>query len=181
MDFIKTTLKDLIIIEPKLFGDDRGYFFESFNQKEFDDAIGEKVTFCQDNQSLSNTGVVRGLHFQTPPFSQGKLVRVSQGSVLDVVLDLRKESSTFGQHTSVLLSAENNRQLWVPAGFAHGFATLEDQTIFQYKCTNYYNPASEKSVLWSDEQLNIDWKVKNAIVSAKDQQGEKWKEFNSPF
>lgn len=181
MDFIKTSLNDVIIIEPKVFGDDRGYFFESFNQREFEEAIGRQVNFCQDNQSLSNTGVVRGLHFQTPPHAQGKLVRVSQGSVLDVVVDLRKNSSTFGQHLSVELSAENNRQLWVPEGFAHGFATLEDQTIFQYKCTEYYQPTSEKSVLWSDEHLNIDWKVKNAIVSAKDELGEKWKEFNSPF
>lgn len=181
MDFIKCKLNDLFLIEPKVFGDERGYFFESFNQLVFEEKIGRKVSFCQDNQSLSNTGVVRGLHFQAPPHSQGKLVRVSQGKVLDVVLDIRPNSSTFGQTESFELSAENKMQLWVPEGFAHGFATLEDQTIFQYKCTNYYEPSSEKSVLWSDKILNIDWKVQDAIVSAKDQEGIMWEEFNSPF
>ncbi len=181
MDFLKCRLNDLFILEPNVFGDERGYFFESFNQLEFEKAIGRKVSFCQDNQSLSNEGVVRGLHFQSPPHAQGKLVRVTQGSVLDVVVDIRPASSTFGQHESFLLSAENKRQLWVPEGFAHGFSTLEDQTIFQYKCTNYYHPSSEISVLWSDGDLNIDWKVQDAKISAKDQSGIPWKEFNSPF
>ncbi len=181
MDFIACELNDLFLIEPTVFRDHRGYFFESFNQKEFEEAIGRKVNFCQANQSLSNKGVVRGLHFQEPPHAQGKLVRVTQGSVLDVVLDIRKNSSTYGQYATYVLSAENKRQLWIPEGFAHGFATLEDQTIFQYKCTNYYQPSSEKTVFWSDDDLNIDWQVQDAIVSAKDQLGIAWKEFNSPF
>ncbi len=181
MDFLKCELEGLFIIEPKVFGDERGYFFESFNQQVFEEKVGAKVMFCQDNQSLSNKGVVRGLHFQAPPHAQGKLVRVTQGSVLDVVLDIRKNSPTFGQHFSILLSAENKRQLWIPEGFAHGFSTLEDQTIFQYKCTNYYHPPSEDSVLWNDEKLNIDWQVDKAIVSSKDELGKKWDAFISPF
>ena len=181
MDFINCDITGLKIIEPTVFGDDRGYFFESFNQSEFEKAIGRKVSFCQDNQSLSNTGVVRGLHFQNPPYAQGKLVRVTQGSVLDVALDIRKESPTYGQYHAILLSAENKKQFWVPEGFAHGFSTLEDNTIFQYKCTNYYHPSSENSVLWCDNQLNIDWLVKDAIISAKDQLGVKWEDFITPF
>ena len=181
MDFINCDIKGLKIIEPTVFGDVRGYFFESFNQSEFEKSIGKKVSFCQDNQSLSNTGVVRGLHFQNPPHAQGKLVRVMQGSVLDVALDIRKESPTFGQFHVILLSAENKKQFWIPEGFAHGFSTLEDNTIFQYKCTNYYHPSSENSVLWCDNQLNIDWLVKDAIISAKDQSGVKWEDFITPF
>ncbi|MDC1403164.1 dTDP-4-dehydrorhamnose 3,5-epimerase [Crocinitomicaceae bacterium] len=181
MDFINCDIKGLKIIEPTVFGDVRGYFFESFNQSEFEKSIGKKVSFCQDNQSLSNTGVVRGLHFQNPPHAQGKLVRVMQGSVLDVALDIRKESPTFGQFHVILLSAENKKQFWIPEGFAHGFSTLEDNTIFQYKCTNYYHPSSESSLLWCDNQLNIDWLVKDAIISAKDQSGVKWEDFITPF
>jgi dTDP-4-dehydrorhamnose 3,5-epimerase len=181
MDFINCDIKGLKIIEPTVFGDVRGYFFESFNQSEFEKSIGKKVSFCQDNQSLSNTGVVRGLHFQNPPHAQGKLVRVIQGSVLDVALDIRKESPTFGQFHVILLSAENKKQFWIPEGFAHGFSTLEDNTIFQYKCTNYYHPSSESSLLWCDNQLNIDWLVKDAIISAKDQSGVKWEDFITPF
>ncbi|MEJ6799300.1 MAG: dTDP-4-dehydrorhamnose 3,5-epimerase [Crocinitomicaceae bacterium] len=181
MDFINCDIKGLKIIEPTVFGDVRGYFFESFNQSEFEKSIGKKVSFCQDNQSLSNTGVVRGLHFQNPPHAQGKLVRVMQGSVLDVALDIRKESPTFGQFHVILLSAENKKQFWIPEGFAHGFSTLEDNTIFQYKCTNYYHPSSESSLLWCDNQLNIDWLVKDAIISAKDQSGVKWGDFITPF
>ena len=181
MDFINCDIKGLKIIEPTVFGDVRGYFFESFNQSEFEKSIGKKVSFCQDNQSLSNTGVVRGLHFQNPPHAQGKLVRVIQGSVLDVALDIRKESPTFGQFHVILLSAENKKHFWIPEGFAHGFSTLEDNTIFQYKCTNYYHPSSESSLLWCDNQLNIDWLVKDAIISAKDQSGVKWEDFITPF
>ena len=181
MDFINCDIKGLKIIEPTVFGDVRGYFFESFNQSEFEKSIGKKVSFCQDNQSLSNTGVVRGLHFQNPPHAQGKLVRVMQGSVLDVALDIRKESPTYGQFHVILLSAENKKQFWVPEGFAHGFSTLEDNTIFQYKCTNYYHPSSENSVLWCDTQLNIDWLVKDAIISSKDQLGVKWEDLITPF
>lgn len=181
MDFIKCDIEGLLLIQPKVFGDERGYFFESFNQKSLEEAAGRILSFCQDNQSLSNANVVRGLHFQSPPHAQGKLVRVTQGRVLDVVLDIRKNSPTFGQTYSVELSAENKLQLWIPEGFAHGFATLEDQTIFQYKCTNYYQPSAEKSVLWCDENLNIDWRVGQAIISAKDQLGEKWDAFKTPF
>ena len=181
MDFLKCGIEGLLIIEPKVYGDNRGYFFESFNQKLFEEAVGSSVTFCQDNQSLSSKGVVRGLHFQTPPHAQGKLVRVTQGSVLDIALDIRENSPNFGQHHAVLLSAENKLQFWVPEGFAHGFATLEDDTIFQYKCTNYYQPSAEKSVLWNDENLNIDWRVADAIISAKDEIGVKWDDFKTPF
>ncbi len=181
MDFLKCDIEGLLIIEPKVFGDNRGYFFESFNQKLFEEAVGSTVTFCQDNQSLSSRGVVRGLHFQIPPYAQGKLVRVTQGSVLDVALDIRENSPTYGQHHAVVLSAENKLQFWVPEGFAHGFATLEDNTIFQYKCTNYYHPSSEKSVLWNDENLNIDWRVAKAIISAKDELGIMWDDFKTPF
>lgn len=181
MDFIKCDIEGLLLIQPKVFGDERGYFFESFNQKSLEEAAGRTLSFCQDNQSLSNANVVRGLHFQSPPHAQGKLVRVTQGRVLDVVLDIRKNSPTLGQTYSVELSAENKLQLWIPEGFAHGFATLEDQTIFQYKCTNYYQPSAEKSVLWCDENLNIDWRVDQAIISAKDQLGEKWDAFKTPF
>jgi dTDP-4-dehydrorhamnose 3,5-epimerase len=181
MDFLKCEIEGLLIIQPKVFGDDRGYFFESFNQKLFEEHLGKSISFCQDNQSLSNKGVVRGLHFQSPPHAQGKLVRVTSGSVLDVVLDIRQDSPTYGKHKTMLLSAENKIQFWVPEGFAHGFATLEDNTIFQYKCTNYYHPSSEKSVLWNDKTLNIDWRVSRAIISAKDQLGEKWEEFKTPF
>jgi dTDP-4-dehydrorhamnose 3,5-epimerase len=181
MKFINCKIEGLSIIEPHVFGDERGYFFESFNQLEFNDAIGKPYHFVQDNQSLSNKNVVRGLHFQAPPFDQGKLVRVVQGSVLDVVVDIRKSSPTYGQHFSILLSAENKKQFWVPPGFAHGFATLEDQTIFQYKCTNLYQPSSEGCVLWNDESLQIDWQVQDPIISVKDQKGDSWKEFSTPF
>jgi len=169
------------MLEPQLFGDERGYFFESFNLAEFEKSIGKSFQFVQDNQSLSNKNVVRGLHFQAPPFDQGKLVLVVQGSVLDVVVDIRIDSKTYGHHFSILLTAENKKQFWIPPGFAHGFATLEDQTIFQYKCTNYYQPSSEDCVLWNDETLKIDWQVENPIVSEKDQKGKSWQEFSTPF
>lgn len=181
MKFTKCEIEGLLLIEPQVFGDDRGYFFESFNQVKFDEAVGEHFNFVQDNQSMSNKNVVRGLHFQAPPFDQGKLVRVVQGAVLDVAVDIRKNSSTYGQHVSVILSDENKKQFWIPPGFAHGFATLEDHTIFQYKCTNLYHPASEGCVLWKDSFLNIHWQVDQAIISEKDQVGKSWQEFSSPF
>jgi dTDP-4-dehydrorhamnose 3,5-epimerase len=181
MNFTECTLKGLFILEPKVFGDERGYFYESFNQLEFNEKIGKEYLFVQDNQSLSSRNVVRGLHFQKPPFDQGKLVRVVQGSVLDVALDIRKDSPTFGKHFSILLSAENKKQFWVPPGFAHGFATLEDQTIFQYKCTNFYQPLSEDCVLWNDVDLSIDWQLEEALVSEKDKLGKKWIDFSTPF
>ena len=171
MNIISTEIKDVFIIEPKIFGDDRGYFFESFSQQKFVENIC-KTTFVQDNESKSIYGVVRGLHFQKPPFSQSKLVRVVLGKVLDVAVDIRKGSPTFGKHVAVELSAENKRQLLVPRGFAHGFAVLSEEVIFQYKCDNYYTPEEEGSVLWSDPALQIDWKIphKDIILSQKDKE-----------
>lgn len=181
MNFTKCEIEGLIIIEPKVFGDERGYFYESFNQELFDNATSKEFRFLQDNQSLSNKNVVRGLHFQAPPFDQGKLVRVVQGSVMDVAVDIRKNSSSYGQHFKIELTAENRKQLWIPPGFAHGFATLEDNTIFQYKCTNLYQPSSEGCVLWNDSHLNIDWQINQPIVSEKDIEGKRWINFSSPF
>ncbi len=156
MNIIETPFKDLLIIEPKVWKDSRGYFFESFSQKVFDEA-GIEITFVQDNQSFSHKGALRGLHAQDNPFAQGKLVRVIQGKVIDVAVDIRKESPTYGQHFSIELSGENHKQLWVPPGFLHGFLTLVDNTIFTYKVTNYYDKDSEIGVLWNDTTLNIDW------------------------
>ena len=179
MGWIDTEIEGVKIFEPRVFSDNRGYFFESFNQKGFEEAIGEKIEFVQDNESVSKKGVIRGLHFQHPPFSQGKLVRVNKGSVIDVAVDLRKSSPTYGKFVTVELSAENKRQLWIPAGFAHGFSSLEDDTQFLYKCTDYYHPQSEATLLYSDFQ--IDWKVEHPIVSDKDQVGEPFSNFVTPF
>lgn len=179
MGWINTEIEGVKIFEPRIFSDNRGYFFESFNQKSFQEAIGDKIEFVQDNESVSKKGVIRGLHFQIPPFAQGKLVRVNKGSVIDVAVDLRKSSSTYGKFVAVELSAENKRQLWIPAGFAHGFSSLEDETQFLYKCTNYYSPESEATLLYSDFQ--IDWKVENPIVSDKDRIGESFANFITPF
>ena len=174
-------LDNLTIIEHEPFKDKRGFLSRLFCQNTLNHFIDGKG-IKQINLTLTrNTGTVRGLHFQNPPHAQGKLVRVMQGSVLDVALDIRKESPTFGQFHVILLSAENKKQFWIPEGFAHGFSTLEDNTIFQYKCTNYYHPSSESSLLWCDNQLNIDWLVKDAIISAKDQSGVKWEDFITPF
>jgi len=181
MKFTKCEIEGLLILEPKIFGDERGCFFESYNQELFDKETKSQFRFLQDNHSLSNKNVVRGLHFQAPPFDQGKLVCVVKGSVLDVVVDIRTKSPTFGQHFSIVLTGENYVQFWIPPGFAHGFATLEDQTIFQYKCTNFYQPSSEDCVLWSDNQLDINWQVDQPIISEKDKKGKLWKELRSPF
>ncbi len=169
MPFIETGLPDLKVCEPKVFADSRGYFFESFNQNTFADAGIESV-FVQDNESKSNKGVVRGLHYQHAPFAQAKLVRVVRGKVLDVVLDIRKGSPTFGKVYSIELSAENKLQLYIPRGFAHGFSVLEDETIFQYKCDNFYSKESEGGIRYNDPSLNIDWKIDEAeaVVSDKD-------------
>ena len=180
MEIIKTKIEGLIIIKPKVFEDDRGYFFESWSKESFKNN-GLEIDFVQDNQSFSSKGVVRGLHFQNPPFAQGKLVRVIQGSVLDVAVDIRKESPTYGKHISVLLSGENNTIFWIPPGFAHGFSTLEDNTIFSYKCSGVYNKQSEGSLLWNDKDLNIDWKIENAIISENDTQSESFVNFKSQF
>ncbi|MDJ0036569.1 dTDP-4-dehydrorhamnose 3,5-epimerase [Pantoea allii] len=163
-----TSIPDVLIFEPKKYDDDRGYFYESFNHRLFEEAVGRPVTFVQDNQSQSRQRVIRGLHFQTAPSAQGKLVRCVSGEVYDVAVDIRPDSPTFGQHVGVHLSDENRKQLWIPEGFAHGFATLSETAIFLYKTTNYYDPASERSVLWSDEDLNIDWKIANPVLSDKD-------------
>lgn len=183
MNAIKLDIEGLFILEPRVFEDDRGYFFESFNQARFDSIIGEKVVFCQDNESFSHKNVLRGLHFQAPPYAQGKLVRVTRGSVLDVAVDIRLKSPTYGQYTSVLLSAENKRQFWIPAGFAHGFLTLEDQTVFNYKCTNLYHAESEGGLNWNDPALQIDWGLQGIqpILSDKDRVEINFIEFKSPF
>lgn len=180
MKIIETPLQGLYIIEPKVFKDERGYFYESYNQKIFYEA-GIKDEFVQDNQSLSQKNVVRGLHFQHPPYAQAKLVRVIKGAVLDVVIDIRKNSSTYGQHYSIELSEENFLMLYIPVGFAHGFATLENNTIFAYKCSHFYNKNSEDTILWNDEDLNINWKIDKPILSEKDKTGKKFSEFLSPF
>ena len=170
MKVIRTKIEGVVIIEPQVFFDERGYFFESFSQQRFNEQV-VPITFVQDNESKSSYGVLRGLHFQKPPFAQSKLVRVVKGKVLDVAVDLRKGSPTFGQYESVVLSEENKRQFFIPQGFAHGFAVLSEEAIFQYKCDNYYAPQSEGSVRWNDPTIAIDWQLpeKDIILSAKDE------------
>ncbi|HCB2209233.1 TPA: dTDP-4-dehydrorhamnose 3,5-epimerase [Citrobacter farmeri] len=168
MKIINTTIPDVIIFEPKAYGDERGFFFESFNQKIFDEAIGQHIVFVQDNHSRSSKNVLRGLHYQLAPYAQGKLVRCIAGSVLDVAVDIRKESPSYGRWVSIMLSAENKRQLWIPEGFAHGFLSLEDETEFLYKTTNFYSPENERAFIWNDPTLNIEWGIQEPIVSAKD-------------
>ena len=180
MTIKETSIKDLLIIQPNVYTDDRGYFFESFNKDTFF-KLGLPTKFSQDNQSLSQKGVLRGLHFQNPPFAQGKMVRVIQGSVLDVAVDIRINSPTYGQHEKVILSGENKKMFWIPPGFAHGFITLEDNTIFTYKCTTVYHKESEGSLIWNDPTLNIDWGADNPVVSAKDLEGELFRNFQSQF
>ena len=170
MKFIKTAIPSVFIIEPSVFGDDRGYFFESFNQNKFSELIGQEINFVQDNESFSSKGVLRGLHFQAGDYAQAKLVRVVKGTVLDVVVDMRKESSTFSKHFSIELSEDNKKQLFVPRGFAHGFIVLSQTAIFSYKCDNFYDKASEKGLRYDDPSLGIDWclPAKEFIVSEKD-------------
>lgn len=181
MTTILTHISDLIIFEPRVFQDDRGLFFESFQQDKFNAAVGKEITFVQDNESISKKKVLRGLHYQNPPFAQGKLVRVIRGSVLDVAVDIRKESVTYGQHVTVLLTAENKRQLWIPEGFAHGFVALEDDTVFQYKCTDFYHTASEQALRWDDKILQIDWTIEQPLLSPKDAIAPTFDSFQSPF
>lgn len=171
MEVIKTEIEGVVIIEPRIFKDDRGYFYESFSQREFQEKVC-RTTFVQDNQSMSTYGVVRGLHFQKPPYSQSKLVRCIKGAVLDVAVDIRKGSPTFGKHVAVELTGENHRQFFIPRGFAHGFAVLSDQAIFQYKCDNFYNKESEGAIAWDDPELAIDWRIpaSSIILSEKDRQ-----------
>ena len=180
MEIISTGLEGLSIVQPKIFEDNRGYFFESYNEAEFK-KNGIYEQFIQDNQSLSQKGVLRGLHFQTPPHAQGKLVRVIKGAVLDVAVDIRKESPTYGKHFDIILNEKNKTMLWIPVGFAHGFLTLEDDTIFSYKCTNFYNKLSEDSILWNDKDININWNIESPSLSDKDNNGKSFRNFISPF
>ena len=180
MEIIKTPLEGLLVIKPRIFGDDRGYFFESWSKKSFSEA-GLDLNFVQDNQSLSSKGVLRGLHFQNPPYSQGKLVRVIKGAVLDIAVDIRKDSPTYGQHFSVELSEKNKTIVWIPPGFAHGFTTLKDNTIFTYKCTGVYNKESEGTLIWNDKDLNINWEVNDPLVSEKDLVADNFNNFESKF
>ena len=169
MNIVETQIPGVVILEPRVFEDARGYFFESFSQKEFDEKV-RPVRFVQDNESKSSYGVLRGLHFQKAEFSQSKLVRVVKGAVLDVAVDIRKGSPTFGQHVAVELSAENKRQLFIPRGFAHGFSVLSDEVVFQYKCDRFYAPQSEGAIAWNDPALGIDWRIPadKVLLSAKD-------------
>ena len=182
MEVIKTNIEGVIIIEPRIFKDDRGYFFESFSQREFEEKVC-KTTFVQDNESKSSYGVLRGLHFQKPPFAQSKLVRVIKGAVLDVAVDIRKGSPTFGQYVSVELTGDNHRQFFIPRGFAHGFSVLSEEVIFQYKCDNFYSPQSEAAIAWNDPDLNIDWRIpiEEVVLSEKDSKHPKLKDLQSVF
>lgn len=170
MNIINTAIPDVKIIEPKVFGDERGYFYESYSQRQFDEAVGRHVEFVQDNHSRSVRGVLRGLHYQLPPFAQGKLVRCTAGQVFDVVVDIRRSSPTFGQWVGQILSAENKRQLWIPEGFAHGFVTLSEHAEFLYKTTSYYAPSHDRGILWSDPAIGIAWPDCGPLqLSGKDQ------------
>lgn len=182
MDVIKTAIDGVVIIEPKVFGDARGYFFESFSQREFEEKV-RKINFVQDNESMSTYGVMRGLHFQRPPYTQSKLVRCVKGAVLDVAVDIRKGSPTYGQHVAVELTEDNHRQFFVPRGFAHGFAVLSETAVFQYKCDNFYAPQADGGISVKDESLGIDWKIptEKALLSEKDTLHECLKDFDSPF
>lgn len=180
MEIIKTSIEGLLIIIPDVFKDERGYFFESYNKERFAKE-GLVMNFVQDNESKSGRGVIRGLHFQKPPFAQGKLVRVVKGSVMDVAVDIRKNSPTYGKWESRILSEENKEMFWIPEGFAHGFITLEDNTVFSYKCTNVYNKLSEGSLRWNDPDLNIQWNFETPILSDKDKLSPLFKDFETPF
>ena len=182
MEVIKTAIDGVVIIEPKVFKDQRGYFFESFSQREFESKV-RKINFVQDNESMSSYGVMRGLHFQRPPYTQSKLVRCVKGKVLDVAVDIRKGSPTYGQHVAVELSEDNHRQFFVPRGFAHGFAVLSDTAVFQYKCDNFYAPQADGGISIKDKSLGIDWNIPTdmVILSEKDTLHSCLKDFDSPF
>lgn len=180
MEVEKTFIDGLLIIRPRVFEDARGYFYESYNREAFVKA-GVPDDFVQDNQSLSQKGVLRGLHFQAPPFAQAKLVRVISGAVLDVAVDIRKGSPTYGKHVAVELNGRNKTMFYIPAGFAHGFVTLEDHTVFSYKCSAYYSKASEGTLLWNDPELGIDWNIFAPVLSDKDKAGTPLRELASPF
>ena len=182
MNIINTAIDGVVIIEPRLFRDARGYFFESWNQNEFNEKV-RPIEFCQDNESMSSYGVMRGLHFQRPPFTQSKLVRCVRGAVLDVAVDIRKGSPTYGHHVAVELTEDNHRQFFVPRGFAHDFAVLSETAVFQYKCDNFYAPANDGGVSIVDDSLGIDWRipVEKALLSEKDTKHDLLKDFDSPF
>lgn len=182
INVIKTEIEGIVIIEPKVFGDSRGYFFESWSQKDFDELV-RPIKFVQDNESMSTYGVMRGLHFQRPPFTQSKLVRCVKGAVLDVAVDIRKGSPTYGKHVAVELTEENHRQFFVPRGFAHGFAVLSETAVFQYKCDNFYAPQADGGISILDDTLDIDWRTPTdkAILSEKDTKHACLKDFDSPF
>lgn len=180
MKFTSLELNGLALIEPEIFTDERGYFFESYHQKKFAEA-GLNFEFVQDNESLSNKSILRGLHFQHPPYAQGKLVRVMHGAVLDVVIDIRKNSPTCGKHFKIELNDRNHYMLWIPPGFAHGFLALEDKTVFCYQCTEFYNKQAESGILWNDAELAINWGIDNPVVSAKDQQLSGFSELKSLY
>lgn len=187
MEVIKTAIEGLLIIEPRVFGDARGYFFESFSQREFDEKVvpilGHTINFVQDNESMSSYGVMRGLHFQRPPFTQSKIVRCVKGAVLDVAVDIRKGSPTYGQHVAVELTEDNHRQFFVSRGFAHGFAVLSEAAVFQYKCDEFYHPEADGGISILDSSLGIDWRIPTdkALLSEKDTKHALLKDFNSPF
>ena len=183
MTFTRTEIPDVVVIEPTVHGDSRGYFVETFRQDKLEEFLGYKINFCQDNESKSSKGVLRGLHYQLPPHAQTKLVRVIQGRVLDVAVDIRRNSPTFGKYVAVLLSAENKKQLLVPRGFAHGFVVLEDDTVFAYKVDNYYSPECDRGISFDDKNLNIDWILNHdeLNLSAKDTKQPKLNETNDLF
>ena len=183
MEVIKTELGGVLILKPKIFNDARGYFFESYNKRQFEQAIGREVDFVQDNESASTRGVMRGLHFQRPPFTQAKLVRCVRGRVLDVAVDIRKGSPTFGRHVAVELSESNHLQFFIPRGFAHGFAVLSDEAVFQYKCDNYYEPSADGGISILDDSLGIDWQIpaQEALLPEKDSRHPLLQDFETPF
>lgn len=181
MVLTKCKIEGLLIIEPRVFEDSRGVFYETFNELKFKELAGINLDFVQDNESISKKNVLRGLHFQNPPFAQGKLVRVVSGKAVDIAVDIRKNSSTYGQYEMIELSAENKKQFWIPPGFAHGFVALENNTVFNYKCTNYYSPSSERTIQWNDPLLKIKWGVEEPIISEKDQKGLDFATFVTEF
>ena len=183
MDVIKTEIEGVLIIEPKIFGDDRGYFFESFNARKFADKTGMGINFVQDNESKSRYGVLRGLHFQLPPYTQSKLVRVVKGKVVDVAVDLRKGSPTYGKYAMCELSEDNHRQFFVPQGMAHGFVVLSEEAVFQYKCDDFYHPEAEGGIMWNDPSINVQWPISAADISLseRDKCHPLLKDFESPF
>ena len=182
MELIKTSIDGVVVLRPRVFGDARGYFFESYSQREFERLV-RRVDFVQDNESKSHYGVVRGLHFQKPPYAQSKLVRVVKGRVLDVAVDIRRGSPTFGRHVAVELTEDNHRQFFIPRGFAHGFSVLSDEVVFQYKCDSFYAPQSEGAIAWDDSDLGIDWRIPadRAILSEKDRRHPRFNDFETPF